>query len=142
MPCSPLTAIRLGSAVPEYDVVHLRVISKRSTPDALDGESSPPHKRVLLKAFGEKMHLDLKPNADFNARLARMKVFTAETQRNGKLKYVEDTSSGGPLDDAVGQTYHDDAQMAAVLLRHGSDGKLQMVSDQHIQSIISSQHWH
>lgn len=109
--------------VPEYDVVHLRVINKRSASDGDAADSSRKH--VSLEAFGEKMHLNLKPNADFNDRLRRMKVFTAETTGNGKLKYVEE-ATGATLDESVGQTYHDDSQMAAVLLRQGSDGKLQM----------------
>lgn len=31
-------------------------------------------------------------------------------------------------DDDPGTTYHDLTQMAAVTIRHGSDGKIQMVS--------------
>lgn len=107
--------------MPEYDLVHLRVISKRS---ADDGGDSASYKRVHLNAFGEKLQLRLQPNSEFDGRLKSMKVISAETTSNGKLKYVEEPVSGDA--DQIGAAYHDDRHMAAVLLRHGDDGHLQM----------------
>ena len=104
--------------VPEYDVVQLRVINKRSAENA----DSVTRKRISLNAFGEKLHLNLKPNIEFDGRLERMKVFSA-FGANGKISMQEERIE----DDSVGNSYHDDKQMAAVMVRQGRDG-LQMVS--------------
>jgi len=102
--------------VPEYDVVQLRVINKRSADDA----DSVSRKRVSLNAFGEKLNLNLKPNTEFDGRLERMKVFSA-FGADGKIRMQEERIE----DDSIGNSYHDDKQMAAVMVRQGPDG-LQM----------------
>lgn len=50
-------------------------------------------KHVHLDAFGRKLRLKLKDNADFNERTKDMKVYIAETSKNGGLKYREDPSA-------------------------------------------------
>jgi len=114
--------------VPEYDVVHLRVLpsptrSKRSTEfhsddDLLASES----KRIYLKAFGEDVHLNLKPNQEFNERLKSLRLFTAESRPGGVgLEYIDN----GPVDlESIGETYHDDSAMAAVVVRQSPSGSL------------------
>lgn len=106
--------------MPEYDVVHLRVITKRSAEKPEDVD----HKQVYLKAFGQDLHLNLRPNNEFNSKLKSMKVFAAESSNDGKLKYVEEPSDL----ESLGRTYHDDQNMAAVIVRRSSDGNFLMVS--------------
>ena len=98
------------------------MISKRSARDPQD----ITHKKIYLKAFGEELQLNLKPNREFNKRLESMKLFTAESS-NGDLKYVEEPMSTA----SIGRLYHDDEKMAAVVVRHGSDGKIMLVSLSH-----------
>ncbi len=74
--------------MPEYELVHIRLLDKRSA----DDDGLVPNKRIHLSAFGKELNLNLKQNTDFNERAQNMKVFMAET-RNGKLKYVEAPSS-------------------------------------------------
>ncbi|KAI1285003.1 A disintegrin and metalloproteinase with thrombospondin motifs 16 [Halotydeus destructor] len=111
--------------VPEYDVVHLRIVNKRSASSSLDDET---RKRVALNAFGKKLHLNLQPNSEFDSRLQRMKIFSARSAGNGGLRYVEETpeESSASFEQAFGASYHDDENMAAVMLRQASDGGLQM----------------
>jgi hypothetical protein len=71
-------------AVPDYDVVNVRLLSKREAPNEADET-----KRVHLRAFGQDMSLNLKPNFDFNERVKNMKVFMAST-RSGRLKYSQE----------------------------------------------------
>ncbi|CAL1298149.1 unnamed protein product [Larinioides sclopetarius] len=100
--------------VPHYEVVHVRTLSKRS---AADSEV----KRVHLSAFGRDMQLHLQRNDDFDDRLKSMKMYLAESTNNG-IQYREMPAE----DDDPGTTYHDLDQMAAVTIRHGADGKIQM----------------
>ncbi|XP_015921582.2 A disintegrin and metalloproteinase with thrombospondin motifs like [Parasteatoda tepidariorum] len=100
--------------VPQYEVVHVRAVSKRST-------ANSQVRRVHLSAFGRDMHLNLQRNDDFDSRLRSMKMYLAESTNNG-IQYKEMP----PEDDDPGTTYHDLDQMAAVTIRHGNDGKLQM----------------
>lgn len=116
--------------VPEYDVVHLRVISKRSSQNPED----IVHKQVYLNAFGKEMQLNLKPNREFSQRLPSMKLFAAET-RDGDLRYVEEAL--GPA--AMGRPYHDDDKMAAVVVRHEKDGRILLVSCNLLRSADASQ---
>lgn len=100
--------------------MHLRVISKRSAENPEDVE----HKQVYLNAFGQDLRLNLRPNRQFNSKLKSMKLFAAETSSEGRLKYVEE-----PIDlDSLGKSYHDDNNMAAVVVHRSNDGKLLMVS--------------
>ncbi|XP_055953661.1 A disintegrin and metalloproteinase with thrombospondin motifs like [Argiope bruennichi] len=100
--------------VPHYEVVHVRTLSKRSADD-------DEVKRVHLSAFGRDMHLHLQRNDDFDDRLKSMKMYLAESTNNG-IQYREMSTE----DDDPGTTYHDLDQMAAVTIRHGADGKIQM----------------
>ncbi|GFY57111.1 a disintegrin and metalloproteinase with thrombospondin motifs 1 [Trichonephila inaurata madagascariensis] len=61
-------------------------------------------------------------NADFEERIGRMKVLMAETTGQGQLKYHEPKEN--PAD--LGTTYHDEKQMAAILMRNGDNGQLEM----------------
>ncbi|KAG8195925.1 hypothetical protein JTE90_001159 [Oedothorax gibbosus] len=101
--------------VPEYQVVRLRSISKRDT-------SEEDVKQIHLSAFGKNLQLNLKKNADFEQRVGNMKVLMAETTGPGQLKYHE------PQESAVdyGTTYHDEKQMAAILMRNGDNGELEL----------------
>ncbi|GFT13180.1 a disintegrin and metalloproteinase with thrombospondin motifs 1 [Nephila pilipes] len=101
--------------VPEYQVVQLRSISKRDT-------SSEDVKQIHVPAFGKKLQLNLRKNSDFEQRIGRMKVLMAETTGQGQLKYHEPKEN--PAD--LGTTYHDEKQMAAILMRNGDNGQLEM----------------
>ncbi len=72
--------------VPEYELSAVRLITKRSIEDGTT-------KHVQVNAFGRKMRLNLKDNNDFNERIKDMKVYIAETSKNGKLRYSEDPSA-------------------------------------------------
>ncbi|KAG8181839.1 hypothetical protein JTE90_003986 [Oedothorax gibbosus] len=98
--------------VPPYEVVHVRTLSKRSADDV---------RSVHLSAFGRDMQLHLQRNDEFDDRLKNMKMYMAESTNNG-IQYKEMPTE----DDDPGTTYHDLAQMAAVTIRHGTDGKIQM----------------
>lgn len=94
-PLSPLTFVSLS--VPEYELSAVRLITKRSIED---GASNTKH--VRLDAFGRKLRLNLKDNNDFNERAKDMKVYIAETSKNGKLRYMEDPSAS--VSDGPAQT--------------------------------------
>lgn len=72
--------------MPEYELSTIRLITKRSIEDGTT-------KHVQLDAFGRKVRLNLKDNNDFNERTKDMKVYIAETSKNGKLRYMEDPSA-------------------------------------------------
>lgn len=72
--------------VPEYELSTIRLITKRSVEEGTT-------KHVQVNAFGRKMRLNLKDNNDFNERIKDMKVYIAETSKNGKLRYSEDPSA-------------------------------------------------
>lgn len=134
--------------VPEYDLVHVRVISKREAPSpslspkqsTFSSNSSSPSssipstttktskysedsKRIHLQVFGKDYDLHLHPNSDFSERIKDMKVFIAETNPNGKLSYHEEPIQEQP---ELGKPYHDHLNMAAVLVSHDPEGRLQM----------------
>ncbi|XP_017482058.1 PREDICTED: A disintegrin and metalloproteinase with thrombospondin motifs 1-like [Rhagoletis zephyria] len=73
-------------SIPEYELSAVRLITKRSIEDGTT-------KHVQVNAFGRKMRLNLKDNNDFNERIKDMKVYIAETSKNGKLRYSEDPSA-------------------------------------------------
>ncbi|KAF7488255.1 A disintegrin and metalloproteinase with thrombospondin motifs 8 [Sarcoptes scabiei] len=118
--------------VPEYELSSVRFLSKRSISknqysgdgDEVDDQSSSNTKHVQLKAFGKKMSLKLQDNNDFNERVKDMKVFIAESSRNGKLKYMEDLSASDTKN--FGTSYHDVDNMAAIMLDRNSKGKMQL----------------
>ncbi|XP_053211315.1 uncharacterized protein LOC128394963 [Panonychus citri] len=86
--------------------------------------SNGDSKRIQLKVFGQDYDLNLHPNSDFSERIKDMKVFIAETKPNGKLSYQEDaTLKESP---ELGKPYHDHLNMAAVLVSHDPEGRLQM----------------
>lgn len=103
--------------VPEYELSTVRLITKRSIEDGTT-------KHVRLDAFGRKMRLNLKDNNDFNERAKDMKVYIAETSKNGKLRYMEDPSASDASN--MGTSYHDEESMAAIFLDHNSKGKVQL----------------
>ncbi|RWS29889.1 disintegrin and metalloproteinase with thrombospondin motifs 1-like protein [Leptotrombidium deliense] len=107
--------------VPEYQLIDVRVLNKRS---AVESEQNT--KQVHLTAFGEQIRLNLKPNKEFNDRLQNLKLYMAETTGNGKLKYVEEATNKEKQNEEIGQTYHDETRMAAVLINHSPLGNLQM----------------
>lgn len=76
--------------VPEYELVHPRTISKRSVDDdPTQDDVDKRNEQIHLSAFGKQLKLNLKKNTQFNNNIENMKVFMAETTKNGKLKYVE-----------------------------------------------------
>lgn len=75
--------------MPEYELSAVRLITKRS----IEGDGAIGTKHVHLDAFGKKLKLNLKDNDDFNDRIKDMKVFIAETENNGNLRYREDPSA-------------------------------------------------
>lgn len=90
--------------VPEYELSAVRLITKRSIEDGTT-------KHVQVNAFGRKMRLNLKDNNDFNERIKDMKVYIAETSKNGKLRYSEDPSASVSRQlrsVACGRTWIDD----------------------------------
>ncbi|GBN20245.1 A disintegrin and metalloproteinase with thrombospondin motifs 16, partial [Araneus ventricosus] len=103
--------VESGDEVPEYEIVHLRILSKRSADDQ-------NVIRVHLSAFGKNIHLHLQRNDD---RVKNVKFFEARLTDTGVQLtevIVEDEDPGTPYIDLV--------QMAAVTIRHGTDGELQM----------------
>ncbi|XP_067126705.1 A disintegrin and metalloproteinase with thrombospondin motifs like isoform X1 [Centruroides vittatus] len=109
--------VDLHDNVPEYDVVHVRSLSKRSI-------LSDDTKRVHLSAFGQNFHLNLKRNHELEDRLKSMKLFAAETKGN-ELRYKEMEPQEHAISD-MGVSYHDENQMAALLVNHAEDGSLQL----------------
>lgn len=99
------------------------MISKRSTQDPQD----VLHKQVYLKAFGENIQLNLRPNRELNKRLQSMRMLAAET-RDGGLKYRDEAMSA----ESIGRLYHDDEKMAAVAVRHQKDGRILLVSERRL----------
>ena len=67
--------------VPEYEVVYVRSLSKRSAP-------SGRVKQVHLSAFGRDVQLNLQRNDEFEAGLRSMKMYLAESTNNG-IQYKE-----------------------------------------------------
>ncbi|XP_054720921.1 A disintegrin and metalloproteinase with thrombospondin motifs like [Uloborus diversus] len=102
--------------VPQYELIHVRTLTKRSAP------TDEEVRHVHLSAFGRDVQLHLQRNDEFDDRLKSMKMYLAESTRNG-IQYKEMPQQE---DDDPGTTYHDLEQMAAVTIRHGADGKLQM----------------
>ena len=78
--------------VPEYELSSVRLVTKRSIDNTETGEENDS-KHVHLNAFGQRLRLKLRDNSDFNNRIKDMKVFIAETSKNGKLRYHEDPSA-------------------------------------------------
>jgi hypothetical protein len=111
--------------VPEYDLTDVRLIHKRSV-DPRAHTNDPNAKQIHIKAFGKKFRLNLQKNNEFNDRIQDMKVFMAETTGNGKLRYSEAPTGPDNSPAAVGTTYHDKSNMAAILVDHNSDGSLQL----------------
>ncbi|KAF8771815.1 A disintegrin and metalloproteinase with like protein [Argiope bruennichi] len=107
-------AFFLSPAVPEYEIVQLRMLSKRSAGDQ-DTQS------IHLFAFGNDIHLQLTRNEGLEEGLKTMKVLKAKSVNN-TIRYKEVKSEYN--DSAI--PYQDTANMAAVTIRHGTDGKLQM----------------
>ncbi|KAJ6217721.1 hypothetical protein RDWZM_008878 [Blomia tropicalis] len=106
--------------VPEYELSAVRLITKRS----IEGDGAIGTKHVHLDAFGKKLKLNLKDNDDFNDRIKDMKVFIAETENNGNLRYREDPSASDNAN--MGTSYHDEENMAAIFLDRNSKGKVQL----------------
>lgn len=104
--------------VPEYDIVHLRVINKRQ--DTLfdveedggndylsskrskrsnsnnkdDDDTSGTLKYVYLKAFGDGMHLNLRRNDDLHHKLKSIKLITAESSTS-ESRWAPRSHEGG-----------------------------------------------
>jgi len=70
----------------------VRLVTKRSI-DKSNSDDKNDSKHVHLNAFGQKLRLKLRDNSDFNNRIKDMKVFIAETSKNGKLRYHEDPTA-------------------------------------------------
>ncbi|GBN36063.1 hypothetical protein AVEN_191263-1, partial [Araneus ventricosus] len=68
---------------PEYEIVQLRTLSKRSVDD---NEVEDVH----LSAFGKDIHLHLKRNKVFENQLKHAKMYTAEMTDTG-IQYTEVT---------------------------------------------------
>lgn len=109
--------VDLHNNVPEYDVVHVRSLSKRSIP-------TEETKQIHLSAFGQDFHLNLKRNDELEDRLKSMKLFSAESKGN-ELRYREMEPQEHALTDG-GVSYHDEKQMAALLVNHAADGTLRL----------------
>ena len=78
--------------MPEYELSSVRLLTKRSIENSDSGDENDS-KHVHLNAFGKRMRLKLRDNSDFNSRIKDMKVFIAETSKNGKLRYHEDPTA-------------------------------------------------
>ncbi|XP_022258273.1 venom metalloproteinase 3-like, partial [Limulus polyphemus] len=103
--------------VPDYEVVHVRSISKR---EADDYES----KHVFLKALGRKLQLKLNKNNHFDEKLRAMKFMEAKQTKDG-LVYRE-VEQEEPTEKEIGSPYHDETNMAAVLVRNADNGKIEI----------------
>lgn len=101
--------------VPDYEVVHVRSLSKREA-------NNDDSKQIHLSAFGRDFYLNLRKNNDFEHRIRRMKVLMAETNDQGMLKYHEPQENGTD----IGTSYHDEQEMAALLMRNGNTGNIEM----------------
>ncbi|GBM66530.1 hypothetical protein AVEN_107883-1, partial [Araneus ventricosus] len=101
-------------AIPEYEIVEIRSLSKTSA----DGNEVED---VHLSAFGKDIYLHLKRNKVFENRLKHAKMYTAEMTDKG-IQYIE-------VKDKVedrGTAYQDIDKMAAVTIRRGENGQIQM----------------
>ncbi|GBM70768.1 A disintegrin and metalloproteinase with thrombospondin motifs 6 [Araneus ventricosus] len=100
--------------VPEYEIVQLQTLSKRSVDD---NEVEDVH----LSAFGKDIHLHLKRNKIFENQLKYAKTYAAEMTDTG-IQYTEVTDEVNDL----GRAYQDIDKMTAVTIRHGENGQIQM----------------
>ncbi|CAM1319197.1 Uncharacterised protein g7134 [Pycnogonum litorale] len=105
--------------VPSYDIVHIRSIQRRGA----DDEDS---KVLHMSAFGKKIKLDLKKNDDVNSNIKGVKIFSAQTKPDGHVDLQEEHDSGEETSDEIGEAYQDKEKMAAVVLRHGVNGDLEV----------------
>ncbi|XP_076331757.1 A disintegrin and metalloproteinase with thrombospondin motifs like [Tachypleus tridentatus] len=103
--------------VPDYEVVHVRSISKR---EANDYES----KHVFLKALGRNLQLKLNKNNHFDEKLRALKFMEAKQTKDG-LVYRE-VEQEEPTEKEIGSPYHDETNMAAVLVRNADNGKIEL----------------
>ncbi|KAF8771817.1 Venom metalloproteinase 3 like protein [Argiope bruennichi] len=100
--------------VPEYEIVQIRTLSKRSIDD-------DEVKDVHLSAFGKPIHLHLKRNRAFNKRLKYSKMYVAEMTDDG----IEYSDVNDEKED-IGAAYQDIDKMAAVIITRGQNGQIQM----------------
>ncbi|XP_037091379.1 A disintegrin and metalloproteinase with thrombospondin motifs 18-like [Pollicipes pollicipes] len=98
--------------VPEYDLFHVRSVSKRS----LDGR----HRRsVHVKAFGNEIDLDLEMNREIDNNI---RLFYADSVGDDiSIERVD-----GDTDMYVGEPYQDVSREAALLVDHADDDTLQL----------------
>lgn len=81
---------------------------------------------MKLSTFGRDFRLRLKRNADFQQRIKDMKMFMAESTEDGQLRYTEikPSAAKGAAQAApsqarnIGATYHDEDNLAALLIEH------------------------
>ena len=105
-----------------------------------------PDKRLLVidfSTFGRDFKLRLKRNADFQQRIKDMKMFLVESTADGQLRYTVDAllngrqpmgqngtnsrPSGQAADWSLGTTYHDEQNLAALLIeRNAKTGEIQL----------------
>lgn len=125
--------------VPEYEILKLQV-----NPDE-DGKLN----EIVMKlsTFGKDYKLRLKRNVDFQQRIEDMKIFMAESTKDGQLRYTEikghqasaqnqlnqnqnqnqdqnqsqsqsESSKENQNNQNIGSTYHDEDNLAALLIDH------------------------
>lgn len=70
-------------AVPPYQLVQVQTPARRSARSTSSGD----RKAVSLKAFGKRYTLRLQRNRDFERRVAKLRMFAAETTPSG-LSYT------------------------------------------------------
>lgn len=83
--------------VPEYEVLRLTKTSKLNNLINLEEEQAPAADEqgadgivtMKLQTFGKDFKLRLKRNVDFQQRIKDMKMFMAETTKDGQLRYTE-----------------------------------------------------
>ncbi|CAH1958565.1 unnamed protein product [Acanthoscelides obtectus] len=123
--------------VPEYEVVPIHHIRRRSLPDDLentidvdepitkskenleDGNPLPKKAQLRLKAFGVPYNLRLAPNQGLFKK-GKLKIWTIEpnaTAQHG-VEYVELPETN----DDIGELYQDEENQAAILMRTEDDG--------------------
>ncbi|CAG9813329.1 unnamed protein product [Phaedon cochleariae] len=123
--------------VPEYDLVPVQHVKKRSIPDDIENfiedddldpktsrpfdnrELNPRTTNLKLKAFGTPFNLSLVPTEGLFKR-GKLKIWTIEpnaTAQHG-IEYVELPETN----DDIGELYQDEENQAAILMRSDGDG--------------------
>jgi hypothetical protein len=82
----------LFSAVPQYELVHVRSTARRKRSVGNSISSHPDH-LIRLSALGQDISLHLEPNVEFHEKHKNVPVFLADSTEDGQLKYEKITDT-------------------------------------------------